>query len=520
MTAALLLDVPHVIVAVLACVATPLALRVVVLPRLSRAALVSGALAAGSLLLDEGTAAAALVVPYAAVCALAGLVGVRRLLARWSEPGQLAMAAGLVALAGACAWLVCHRAGIALLGYPSLWVLLTAAHFHVAGCYLAIVVGHCADGRGWLAGLPAIGCVLGVPLTAAGIDGPHALEIAGALVMAASALGGALVVLTMSSPRPAVAILRLSSLPLAIGMVLAIAYALRDWGTAITIAGLDPLTSMVATHAILDTLFALLALAALARMPPAVREPPPLSRLRGAWPVGATYFARAGIERLDATPASGLVDRLEDLGMVTAPPAIRDFYEHTGAHELIVRPTWRRGFRAGSRVWAALARRLGQLQLPIAAESGREGIASRIVALDEAADGRRGPRAWIRTYPDGRALYVAAYATHERDRRAYMNIAFPLPGGQLSSVLRMIPHGDGVRVSTRLGDDCGIWLVVRGLPLRLPLSETIDVWTVDDPAAPPALRAWATGFTTIARHDLWLFGVHYLTLEYAMRRRL
>ena len=100
-----------------------------------------------------------------------------------------------------------------------------------------------------------------------------------------------------------------------------------------------------------------------------------------------------------------------------------------------------------------------------------------------------------------------------------MNIAFPVPGGQLSSVLRMDHHGRGVRVSTRLGGDCGIWLVLFGLPVRLPLSETIDVWTIDDPDAPAALRGWAAGYSTIARHELWLCGVHYLTLEYAMRPR-
>jgi hypothetical protein len=200
-------------------------------------------------------------------------------------------------------------------------------------------------------------------------------------------------------------------------------------------------------------------------------------------------------------------------------PAVRRFYEDTGAHELIVRPRWRLGFRTGARVWAALARRIGQLQLPVVAESGREGIASRIVALDAAANRRQAPRAWIRTYPDGRALYVAAYATHRRDGRAYMNIAFPVPGGQMSSVLRMDSRGRGVVVSTRCGGDCGIWLVLFGQPILLPLSETIEVWTIDDPDAPAALCAWARGYTTVARHELWLFGVHYLTLEYAMRLR-
>jgi hypothetical protein len=82
----------------------------------------------------------------------------------------------------------------------------------------------------------------------------------------------------------------------------------------------------------------------------------------------------------------------------------------------------------------------------------------------------------------------------------------------------MVPRGDGVSVTTRLGGDCGIWLVLFGQPLRLPLSETIDVWTVEDQAAPEDLRVWAKGYTTIARHTLWLCGIRYLALDYAMRR--
>jgi hypothetical protein len=516
--ATILLDVPRVLVVVICCVLTPLALRVANLPRLARFAIQAGAVAGGAQFMATSYITACATLPYTVICVLAALAGVRRLLLRWAEPSQLAMAAALVALGGASIWLFCFNAGIALLGYPPLWVLLTAAHFHVAGCFLALVVGWCTEGRTGPAGLVAIGCVIGVPLTAVGIAGPHWLEVAAATTMAASGIGAALVILTTSSARPAIAVVRLSALPLATGMVLALMYALRDRVTAFTFAGLDPLSSMIASHAILDTLFALLALAALARLGHRIREAPPLSRLRGTWPVGATFFARAELELSPSKPPTGLVDRVEDLGVTTVAHPIREFYERTGSQELVVRPHWRLGFRTGGRVWAAFARRMGQLQLPVHAESGSEGIASRIVALDARGDGRSRPRAWIRTYPDGRALYVAAYSTHERDRAAYMNIAFPVPGGQLSSVLRMVRRGDGVRVSTRFGGDCGIWLVLFGLPLRLPLSETIDVWTVEDRDAPEDLRTWAKGSTTIARHTLWLFGVRYLALDYAMRR--
>lgn len=505
-------DVPRIVVAIAACILVPLALRVVALPRLAPLAAGAGALATLSLWLPAGTLAMAIAAPYAITCAIAGAIGVRRMLACWMDAAQLAMAFGLVGLAGAATWLVAHRAGYALLGYPPFWVILTAAHFHVAGTFLPIIVGSCADSRGALARLVALGCVLGVPLTAAGIYGPHALEVTGALVMVASGLGAALLV----AWTPGV---RLAGLPLAIGMLLALAYGLRAHGTAITFAGLDPLSSMLVSHGVLDTLFALIALAVLARRPSRVREAPPLSRLHGQWPVGATFFARTGLERTPEHPPLGLVDSIADLDIdgTRLPATIREFYERTGQHELVVRPAWRAGFRSGSRLWAHIARRMGQLQLPVAAETGREGIGSRIVALDAAVDGRRLPRAWIRTYPDGRALYVAAYATHRSAEHAHMNIAFPVPGGQMSSVLRMVHRGRGVRVTTRLGGDCGIWLVLGGLPLRLPLNETIDVWTVDDPDAPAELRTWADGYTTIARHDLWLFGVHYLTLDYAMR---
>ncbi|MBZ0231694.1 MAG: hypothetical protein K8M05_05040, partial [Deltaproteobacteria bacterium] len=151
-------------------------------------------------------------------------------------------------------------------------------------------------------------------------------------------------------------------------------------------------------------------------------------------------------------------------------------------------------------------------------------ITSRIVAIEPTEDGRPSPRAWIRTFADGRAMYVAAYATHVTAATAYMNIAFPLPGGHLASILRLdnVAGTDGgVVLSTRTGGDAGIWLCARAFgrtwPLRLPLAETIAVWTRDDPAAPAELRALAPpGATSIARHDLWLCGVHYLTLDYAM----
>ncbi len=486
-----------------------------------RLALPAGALAAIALWLPAGAGATLLTLPYAIACALFGLHGLGRLAARGLRvPAEVATAAGLVLWPGGALWLLAHRAGVDLLGYPPLWVGLTAAHFHVAGAFLPIIVGRAVVGRGRVAGAVAIVAVLAVPLTAAGIAGPRWLEQAAALTMASAGLGGALVLLTRG------ALARVAGAALIATMILAAQYASRGWLAPLRLGDLDALTTMLVAHGALNLLgVALPGLLATARAGAlAGHDHPPLSRVRGRAHVGPRFFddQQVGAPR-------GLVDDLAALGhagldAAAVAPAIRAFYERTADHELVVRPTWRRGFRVGAQLWQRIGRRLGQLDLPTDAERGDEGITSRIVGLAAARDGRRDPRAWIRQYADGRAMYVAAYATHAHAGRAYMNIAFPLPGGSMTSVLRMDHLARGVRVSTQVGGDAGIYYVARvgrwTAPIRLPLSEVIDVWTADDPAAPADLRAATpAGFTTIARHQVWLCGVRFVTLDYAMRPR-
>ena len=236
---------------------TPWALRAALTGRLPLVAFVTGAIAAASMWMAPGTWSVVLVAPYAITCAVAGVIGARRLRAPW-PPAELAQHMALVVLAAAAVWLVAYRAGYPLLDYPPLWVLLTAAHFHVAGCYLPLVIGMVAKGA--LAQAIALGCVLGLPLTAIGILVTGPIETIAAMVMAVSAFGAAIVLLTRTT-----GLLRLSGIPLAAGMVLAMLYALRGFGTAIMIGTLDPLSSMIVSHAVLDTVFAALALIALNR---------------------------------------------------------------------------------------------------------------------------------------------------------------------------------------------------------------------------------------------------------------
>jgi len=105
-----------------------------------------------------------------------------------------------------------------------------------------------------------------------------------------------------------------------------------------------------------------------------------------------------------------------------------------------------------------------------------------------------------------------------------MNIAFPLPGGNLASILRPENHGnDGIVLTShahpiRPGQE-GVYFASALLPIRLPINETIFVWNADGSDAPKDLMS-RCGPTTgaVARHKVWLVGVHILTLDYAIDR--
>lgn len=94
-----------------------------------------------------------------------------------------------------------------------------------------------------------------------------------------------------------------------------------------------------------------------------------------------------------------------------------------------------------------------------------------------------------------------------------MNIAFPLPFANLTSILRLEYRENHLMLTSlpgqRKGDE-GVYLVTRLIPVRLPINETIRVWTADHAPFPPAHSAT----TLVARHDMWIFGLKFLTLKY------
>ena len=116
-------------------------------------------------------------------------------------------------------------------------------------------------------------------------------------------------------------------------------------------------------------------------------------------------------------------------------------------------------------------------------------------------------------------MYVAAYATHTRGAQTCMNIAFPVPGGNITCILRVESMStENIRLSTfplpNTMKDEGVYFVNRFLPIRLPTQETIRVWAAGTPGIPADLARWTGAATLVARHDVWLSGIRFLTLDY------
>jgi len=484
--------------------------------RAARAAVrVSGPMFLLALPLRGHRIAIALAAPWVLATALVALHAVGRFATtprRRIEEAILDL--GGVYLPVGAAWAFAYVGGFPVMGFVGTQSLLTAAHFHYAGFGACVVLGLCgralAGKRGAVYAPTAIVHGLGVALVAIGISTSHTVERLAAWLLALAFISGG--VLLVSLRRP---------LLIAAGLVTLVSGALAIHFATGGFAALsaDRFARMIRLHGVPNAVgFVLLSIVAFRLSPPRSRAAPagtPFSRLSSAGVVGPSFFDRTGA--IDgARTAHGLIEDFDAYRSAHFDPSkldatVRHFYERTDAWMLEVVPSWQRGFRTGGKLFRAFARRIEQLALPTAIH--KRPVHSLIVPLDATRDGRGLPRGWVRTYADGarEAIYIAAYSSHVRDGRRTMNIAFPLPFSNMTSILRLDLRDDGGITLTTLprdeerDGDQGVYLVVAGRGLRLPLDETIDVW----PNADGSLAAI---------HDMWLFGIRYLRLEYQLAR--
>ncbi|MBV9894689.1 MAG: YndJ family transporter [Chloroflexi bacterium] len=490
--------------------------------------------------LPGGALAATLTVPWFALCLVLGVRGLLRMLGQPRlDAAEACCDIGFMALPVGGWWLLVARDGVSWLGFGMPLTLLTAMHFHFAGCLLSVVLGLSGrllapDGRTWRVYrvLAPLTC-LGVGLVAFGIasGGWFGALCVVLYVLLAGASNGLMAMAVVPRVHDVVArsLLATGCAAGLIGLVIALLYALGR--------GLD-LDSMAPVHGILLGLgWVGLSTVALARLQPTPHraiEPPRLSSIRGGWRIGADFLSRRRL--LGSGTPHGMLDAFAeyarpDLIPQQIDPRIRDFYEHTAAYNLRITPEWQPGWSAPARLYAHASRRVEQMNFPVANTPDAEALTSCILPVAPALDGRSNVRAWIRTYADtGRAIYVALYAPYVDGVQRLMHITFPLPGGNLASLLRLdsLPGAEGhcgLRLSTLPVDALhngvqGVYLRLGWLSLRLPVNETICVWTSDMPESARCLGPLSDGAELLARHQIWLCGRHVLTLGYAVTRDL
>ncbi len=498
------------------------------------------------LIWDTGWLSGLYVLPWLAICFAIALLGGLRLLRQGFEAWEeVCIHFGLIFVAVGGIWLLISRLGLNPIDFGPAIVFLTAVHFHFAGFAACLIIG--LSGRlfvfqdRWVQKLYRAvvwGSILGIPLLALGITFSATLEVLAAGVFAASLLVWSVLILTWGLPQIrsglAKALLSVASVSILWSMFWALLYAVATYLNLVWVS----IPQMGWRHGLFNVLgFALPALLAFALEKPEPRlasKVLPWSQLRGRDFIGPNFFQRIGAVPEQFAPGfaqpTGLIADFAsyarpDFEPDLLPLAIQDFYQQTAAYSLRVTPDWQPGFGWVGRLFRMGMDRIGQMALPIQSEQREELIQSQILAIDDSLDGRQGVRAWVRTYQQTQQVaYAAAYSQHLSNGQTYMNIAFPLPGCQMSSILRLdlipaLSYDPALSLSSlpdaagKLGDQ-GVYLVFKGLSVRLPINETIRVWTPDQ------LESWPTEIwpdtTVLAQHDMWICGLLCLRLYYTI----
>ena len=237
----------------------------------------------------------------------------------------------------------------------------------------------------------------------------------------------------------------------------------------------------------------------------------------------------------------GIVASLDELAGPSFDPAgtdplVREFYEHTTRFALDIVPEWRLWVRPGYLLYrTALARPLGQANVPMSQREAQHGVRSRIdtitgVDRTKGSKGSKGAvsvRGWIRSRADtGEPIYVGIYTTYRHQGRGYVSVGFPLP--QASFTATLLPQarpGAGNGPGNGPGNGQGLVLDSRS-ELDQPghYLTYIDAGTGELTTA--AIRGFAERLDVYveagelrAEHAFWVFGLPFLVLHYRMHRK-
>ena len=241
--------------------------------------------------------------------------------------------------------------------------------------------------------------------------------------------------------------------------------------------------------------------------------------------VGTGYFrelARALGGRYTAdAPDVGIVASVGELAGPDFDPAgidprVREFYEHTTRFTLDIVPQWRLWVRPGYLLYrTAVARPLGQANVPMNQRETQRGIRSRIDTISPGDSGAVAIRGWIRSFADtDEPIYVGIYTTYRRDGRGYVSVGFPLPRASFTATLlpRARPDGGLVLTSRSDLDQPGHYLAHTD-----PATQELTVLAVRGFAE--QLDVYVHDGELRAEHAFSVFGLPFLVLNYRIHRK-
>ncbi|WP_027963971.1 YndJ family protein [Halalkalibacillus halophilus] len=454
--------------------------------------------------------------------------GLSRLLARgFAYLEEVSIDVGLMYMALGGAWFSIFQFGIDVMDFGAQIILLTAIHFHFSALITPIFIGMLGRSSRQSQGsvsivyrVMAVGVIISPMGIAIGITYSRLIEFMFVVVFVISL--GAYAYYTVVKGRKLVdhtlayLLLLLSSLTIVFTMLLAFYYGLGR----LLRAELISIPDMVVVHGIGNAFgFVLLGVVGWLLVRPGMAFKPygvTYSRLYGRWKIGADFFHRSNYIR--EGKVNGLVDDFDifhqkNFNAADVDPQVKDFYENTLSHHLVSQTTWLKGFHFLSLLYKGVSSRIEQIDLPLNHEDQSLGVESEIRIVDSEKDGRDVIRAWVRTSrKTKKALFVAAYSYHKYDDWAYMNIALPLPLGQMTGILRPENKLNNLILTSEAfkggkGDE-GIYYVTKWFRIRLPIDERFVVWKSDKEKE-----------DLKATHEMWMFGIQFLSIDYSISKR-
>jgi hypothetical protein len=230
--------------------------------------------------------------------------------------------------------------------------------------------------------------------------------------------------------------------------------------------------------------------------------------------MGGAYVADAADVGIIAS-----IDELAgpDFDPAAVDPRVRDFYEHTTRYTLDIVPRWRAWVRPGYLLYrTAVARPLGQANVPMNQRDAQRGVRSRIDTIAPEAGGTISVRGWIRSFADtDEPIYVGVYTTYRHGGRGYVSVGFPLPQASFTATLapRSRPGG-GLVLTSDGGDDehPGHYLSYVDASGAESALTAVAVHGFQE-----RLDVYVEAGELRAEHAFSVFGLPFLVLDYTIR---